>query len=64
MAKDFTADGPPRFFWRDDDLNAVRQHLHTKGPPVIGEGHRFRIASYLEFRDPEGSPVRVCSEQR
>ena len=33
---DFTADGPPRFFWWADDLDEVRRHLESIGAAAIG----------------------------
>ena len=58
---DFTADGPPRFFWWVDDLAAARAHLDSLGVEVVGDVQDIGSVSFLQFRDPDGNLLRVCA---
>jgi catechol 2,3-dioxygenase-like lactoylglutathione lyase family enzyme len=58
---DFTADGPPRFFWWADDLEAVRAHLETLQVDVVGDVQDIGSVSFVQFRDPDGNRLMVCA---
>ncbi|WP_106816689.1 VOC family protein [Microbacterium timonense] len=61
---DFTADGPPRFFWWADDLDEVRRHLESIGAAAITEITDIGSVAFLQFEDPDGNPLMVCSSAR
>lgn len=57
----FSADGPPRFFWWADDLDEVRAHVERIGAHDIGDIVDIGSVAFLQFRDPDGNPLMVCS---
>jgi predicted enzyme related to lactoylglutathione lyase len=57
--QDFTADGPPRFTWRVDDLTAVRGHLHSLGIDLSLNITNVGSVDILQFRDPDGNLLMV-----
>lgn len=59
--RDFTADGPPRFFWWVDDLEAVRTHLDDLGVEVVGAIEDVGSVSFLQFRDLDGNLLMACA---
>lgn len=59
---DFATDGPPRFFWWADDLDDVRRHLESIHASDIGEITDIGSVAFLQFRDPDGTPLMVCSQ--
>jgi len=58
---DFTADGPPRFFWWVEDLEAVRAHLDALDVEVVGDVQDIGTVSILQFRDPDGNLLMACA---
>ncbi|MGW6228642.1 hypothetical protein ACWFQT_16140, partial [Cellulosimicrobium cellulans] len=60
---DFTADGPPRFFWWVDDLVAVRAHLDSLDVEVVGDVQDIGSVSFLQFRDPDGNLLMACARK-
>jgi predicted enzyme related to lactoylglutathione lyase len=57
---DFTADGPPRFFWLADSLDAARAHLEALGIEITLE-QNIGSVSFLQFADPDGNALMVCA---
>lgn len=58
---DYTADGPPRFFWWVEDLVAVREHLEALGVEVVGDIQDIGSVTMLQFRDPDGNLLMACA---
>ncbi|WP_230208200.1 VOC family protein [Microlunatus sp. Gsoil 973] len=58
---DFTADGPPRFFWWVDDLESVRAHLEGLQVDTVGDVQDIGSVSFLQFRDPDGNLLMACA---
>jgi len=61
---DFSADGPPRFFWWAEDLSQVREHLDTIGADEIGDITDIGSVAFIQFDDPDGNRLMVCAPQR
>lgn len=59
----FTSDGPPRFFWWADDLEAVRQHVIALGADGVGDIVDIGSVAFLHFRDPDGNRLMVCERR-
>lgn len=57
--REFTADGPPRFMWRVDDLVAVRDHLRSLGVDLTMDITNVGSVDILQFRDPDGNLLMV-----
>jgi predicted enzyme related to lactoylglutathione lyase len=57
--REFTADGPPRFMWRVDDLTAVRDHLRSLGIDLVMDITNVGSVDILQFRDPDGNLLMV-----
>lgn len=60
---EFTADGPPRFFWWADDLTAVRDHLRALGVEIVGGVTDIGSVAFLQFRDPDGNLLMACERR-
>lgn len=60
---DFSTQGPPRFFWWADDLDAVHRHLTAVGAGEIGEITDIGSVAFIQFRDPDGNPLMVCVQR-
>lgn len=58
---DFSVDGPPRFFWWADDLDEVRRHLTYVRARDISEITDIGSVAFVQFRDPDGTPLMVCA---
>ena len=57
--REFTADGPPRFMWRVDNLTAVRDHLRSLGIDLMMDITNVGSVDILQFRDPDGNLLMV-----
>ncbi|GAA1883284.1 VOC family protein [Lapillicoccus jejuensis] len=57
---EFTADGPPRFFFWADDLEAVVDHLQRMGTRVTSDVLDIGSVSLVQFEDPDGNALMVC----
>lgn len=57
----FTADGPPRFFWWADDLESVRTHLDDLGAGEVSDVVDIGSVAFVQFRDPDGNLLMVCA---
>ena len=57
---DFTADGPPRFFFWTDDLVATLAHLRGLGVRLTSHVEDIGSVHFLQFADPDGNPLMVC----
>jgi catechol 2,3-dioxygenase-like lactoylglutathione lyase family enzyme len=60
---EFTADGPPRFFWWVDDLGAVREHLTSLGVELVLDVSDIGSVAMLQFRDPDGNLLMACERR-
>lgn len=56
----FTPDGPPRFFWWAEDLDALAQHLMGLEVPLASEVTDIGSVAFLQFRDPDGNLLMAC----
>ncbi|GAB3188797.1 VOC family protein [Nesterenkonia suensis] len=54
-------DGPPRFFWWAEDLDAVVAHLDALEVPLASDVVDIGSVCFLQFRDPDGNLLMVCS---
>lgn len=59
----FTADGPPRFFWWVEDLDAVRAHLVALGVELVLDVTDIGSVVMLQFRDPDGNLLMACERR-
>lgn len=59
----FTGDGPPRFFWWADDLDAVVTHLRDLGVDLASGIVDIGSVAFVQFRDPDGNLLMVCARQ-
>lgn len=57
---DFTADGPPRFFFWTDDLAATVAHLQQRGVRLTSDVTDIGSVFFVQFEDPDGNPLMVC----
>ncbi|GAB3887791.1 VOC family protein [Terrabacter terrigena] len=57
---DFTADGPPRFFWWTDDLAATIEHLRRLDVRITSDIEDIGSVFFVQFEDPDGNPLMVC----
>jgi predicted enzyme related to lactoylglutathione lyase len=57
---DFTADGPPRFFFWTDDIEATVDHLHRLEVSVTSPVADIGSVSFVQFEDPDGNALMVC----
>ena len=57
---DFTADGPPRFFFWTDDMRATVAHLRGLGVTITSDVEDIGSVHFLQFEDPDGNPLMVC----
>jgi catechol 2,3-dioxygenase-like lactoylglutathione lyase family enzyme len=61
---DFATDGPPRFFFWSDDIDATARALRAAqveielGPQDIGS------VTFLQFRDRDGNLLMACQSHR
>lgn len=59
----FTADGPPRFFWWTEDLDAVQHHVTAIGGTDLSDIVDIGSVSFIQFRDPDGNRLMVCERR-
>lgn len=59
----FTPDGPPRFFWWADDLDAVVTHLRELGIELASGIVDIGSVAFVQFRDPDQNLLMVCARQ-
>lgn len=57
---DFTADGPPRFFFWTSDIAATVAHLRKLGVRLTSDVEDIGSVSFVQFEDPDGNPLMVC----
>lgn len=57
---DFTADGPPRFFFWTDDVAATVTHLQQLGVRLTSDVTDIGSVFFVQFEDPDGNPLMVC----
>ncbi|MFC0675195.1 VOC family protein [Brachybacterium hainanense] len=57
----YTPDGPPRFFWWADDLDAVVTHLRELDVELASDVVDIGSVAFVQFRDPDGTLLMVCA---
>ncbi len=57
---DFTADGPPRFFFWTDDMAATIQHLRELEVTITSPVEDIGSVMFVQFEDPDANPLMVC----
>ena len=57
---DFTADGPPRFFFWTDDMAATVAHLQHLRVHITSDVEDIGSVRFVQFEDPDGNPLMVC----
>ncbi|WP_020575334.1 VOC family protein [Actinopolymorpha alba] len=57
---DFTADGPPRFFFWTDDMAATVEHLQRLGVHITSDVEDIGSVLVVHLEDPDGNPLMVC----
>jgi predicted enzyme related to lactoylglutathione lyase len=57
---DFTADGPPRFFFWTDDMVATVAHLRRLGVRITSDVEDIGSVFFVQFEDPDGNALMVC----
>lgn len=60
---DFTPDGPPRFFFWTDDIEASAAFLADLGVETTSEIVDIGSVAFLQFTDPDGNPLMVCERR-
>ena len=60
---DFTADGPPRFFFWTDDIEATAAFLADIGAETTSDIVDIGSVAFLQFADPDGNPLMVCQSR-
>jgi catechol 2,3-dioxygenase-like lactoylglutathione lyase family enzyme len=56
----FSADGPPRFFFWTDDMGATIEHLQRLDVRITSEVEDIGSVFFVQFEDPDGNPLMVC----
>ena len=56
----FTADGPPRFFFWTDDMAATIELLQGLDVRITSEVEDIGSVFFVQFEDPDGNPLMVC----
>jgi catechol 2,3-dioxygenase-like lactoylglutathione lyase family enzyme len=57
---DFTADGPPRFFFWTDDIAGTVSHLRSLEIAITSDVEDIGSVFFVQFADPDGNPLMVC----
>lgn len=57
---DFTADGPPRFFFWTDEMAATVEHLRQLGVQITTPVEDIGSVFFVQFADPDGNVLMVC----
>nr|WP_109474709.1 VOC family protein [Ornithinimicrobium cavernae] len=57
---DFTADGPPRFFFWTDDIAATAEHLQRLEARITSPVEDIGSVVFIQFEDPDGNALMVC----
>ncbi|GGK69875.1 VOC family protein [Ornithinimicrobium pekingense] len=57
---DFSTDGPPRFFFWTDDMEATVGHLQRLDVRITSSVEDIGSVSFVQFEDPDGTPLMVC----
>lgn len=57
---DFTADGPPRFFFWTDDMAAAVEHLRELDVAITSPVEDIGSVMFVQFEDPDANPLMVC----
>jgi predicted enzyme related to lactoylglutathione lyase len=56
----FDPEGPPRFFWWTEDIEATYSFLSSLGVEIVGEIEDIGSVAFVQFRDPDGTMLMVC----
>lgn len=57
---DFSTDGPPRLFFWTDDMAATMAHLKDLGVELRSAVEDIGSVRFVQFADPDGTPLMVA----